>query len=150
MAQKDPNDKILEKIADMLVVILDHHGKPFTEKVIPPEIHQELDNLENVMALYKKITEDALMQCGVSPEEVKKRMAAPKTDLPLENQRFLERAGKLEMDLVKLEYVYGMYRQAFDMRRGKESKKGKEKKFGDARKKKFKRLGGGDKGWMPL
>lgn len=150
MAEKDPNENFLEKIADMLVLIHNNQGKPSTGKNLSPEMDKQLDKLESMMAIYKQITDEALKQCGISPEEIQKKMAGPKTDLPLENQKFLEKAGKLEQELNKLKYIYGIHRQAYEMRHAKKGKKGKEKKFGETRKKKFKRLGGGDKGWMPL
>lgn len=150
MANKDPKDAFLNKIAAMLDLISKHQGKPFSEKEITPELEKDLEDLQEIMEFYKRVTARAMAKCGIDPDELQKRLAEPKTNFPPDQQKFFEKAAKLKYELAKIDYVYSMYRQAYEMRKKKLEKKGEEKKFGQKRKKKFKRLSGGDKGWMPL
>ena len=147
MAEKDPNEHFLEKIANMLDLIQKNQSNPLQGREIPPEIQQDLDKLELMLKIYKDITLEAMAKSDISPEEIQKMSI---TNLPIEQQKFLKKANRLEMELVNLEAVYGTYRQAFEMKKKKPGKKGTSKKPGETRKKKFKRLSGGDKGWMPL
>ncbi len=146
MAGKDPYENLLEKIADMIALIQKNEGPPMMQGAVTPQMQKDLERLENSIALFKKIADENLSNAGQSAEEIQKSA----NDLSRNQQRFLDKSQKLKKELLNLQTTYTMYQQSIEMRDKEPSKKTDKKKFGESRKKKFKRLSGGDKGWMPL
>ncbi len=146
MTEKDPFDDILEKLADMVGMIQKNQDKPMMSTDPSPAVIKALDKLETYISVFKSVNEEALKSAGLPPDVIKQKIVNADKELPKSTQRFLERSEKLKQDVVKLENFYMVYRHAAEMRKKRQGKG----EFGQGRKKKFKRLSGGDKGWMPL
>ena len=144
MVDKNPYEKILEQVADLLVMVNKNQGKILDGEELPADIEKQLEDLENDISLFKKITDEALKKCGATDEELLRRIHNPSEISNRKDKRVVKRAGRLREELEQMESGLSMYVRAAKMNKKSSGKKGR------SRKSKFKRLGGDDKGWMPL
>lgn len=147
MDEKNPFEQLLDQIADLLTQITEGKLAGKTGE-IPEDIEDQLDILENQVALMQKVNEEAMKLSGLESKEVTETVQSPEK-LKGRDKKFVEKTGKLKTELVKLEEEYSAMRRASKLSEKKHGK-GDKKKFGEKRKKKFRNMGGDGKGWMPL
>ena len=144
MAEKNPFEELMEQLADLLVTLNENQGKILDDKEMPTDIDKQLEELENDINLFVKITDEALKKSGVTEDELIRKIGDPSELRNRRDKRLVERAAILKAELQQMERNLSGYVRGIKMGKKKFGKKGRK------RKSKFKRLGGDDKGWMPL
>jgi hypothetical protein len=150
MAEKNPFDNILGQISEMLNLIQKNQDKKLSGEGVSPEAEKDLAHLEAILQMYNEVANETLKFQGESPEILAKKIEDKSSEFSREQQKFLKKAENLKKEIFDLQTIYTIPQQPVDTQKKKVAKKSAQKKHGDARKKKFKRLSGGDKGWMPL
>lgn len=142
MAQKDPLEDFLDEVSKVMGFLNASKNKPIKE--IPKEIIQWLEVLVKQGEILAKTSDIVMTDAGVTEEEKKRKGKEIKT-LPVETRRLLTRAEQIELELAVAEGEAAA-EMIIAKKREKDAKKGSQNAA--KRKKKFRRLGGGD--WKPL
>lgn len=138
----DPVAGFFNKVSELLELfhkVKSHEGK------LPPDINEQLAKLEQDVVLLKAINDLTFQKAGITEEQIKQALNAS-DDLPIKERHFLERTKKMKQE------VEAIQRQlAIEAHQAKSQKKqvGKAGKSIQARKKKFRPMGGKDH-WKPL
>ena len=144
MSSPNPLENLVSQLASLLKSI---QNQKLGSGELSPEIYKKLEQAEKDVDLFCKINQDLLNKAGVTQQELQ-HIDTTKETLPLKQQRLLKNLGELKKDAneMHLKIVLAQMSGKAATDKDKASKKRKQNK----RKDKFKRLGGGDKGWLPL
>lgn len=144
--QSNPFEEVLEQIADLLKFAQDNKAQFLApkekQKALDPQIEERLENVEQTIEIFRKITDKALKNSGLDEDTVKNNIQRVPEEFGVKDKRMLERAKKLRGELEIMEREFSTWHTIAKLQK----KRGKTE--GKKRIKKFKRLGG--QGWTPL
>ncbi len=144
MREKSAYQYLLEKAQALMRRT---EGKPIAPGELPKGILERLAQLERIVQEYLELNQKLLQRIGVTPDDVARAMAKPNTFLS-ERDAATMRFGKEVLQQAKSRYMQlSMLMRAMKERNEAEATTGAKK--GEARRRKFRRLGGKGK-WMPM
>jgi len=119
-------------------------------KPLPKGIEKEVDELEKVVSEFTQLSENLLRALGASDDEVKNAMRSSHNQLSAAELQQIKRSQVLMSEARRKHAQLGFIIRAAKERGDIDLGGGKKtKSTGEARRKKFRRVGG-KKRWMPL
>ncbi len=144
MQEKNPIEPLLAQVADLIKMIQEHQG-PISDK-ITPRVLEEIERLENAVALFEEVNQKTLQEANIDIEELRMN-ASRSTALSSKDKQVLQRAREIEKDAKNLQFAFSKV-----IERGKKAAASIQdplKQQIKERRKRFKPLGG-NKNWIPL
>ncbi len=143
--RKTALDMVLDHLEEVLRLTRD--GK-LPDKPLPKDINKQVDELERVVSEFTQLSERLLKELGVSEQESQRVMREGPKHLSDGDARTLKRSSSLLSEARQKYAKLGFIIEAAKRRGDIDLGKGK-KATGQARKKKFRRVGG-KRTWMPM
>lgn len=142
MSSQDPLAEFFEKIAALLQVFHEIKTKRSKAK-LPDDIEKKLARLENECELLNMINKETFVQAGLTNEQIAAALNSLE-GLSLQDKRFLERIQMLKKEVEDAKLQLSIEETILKQQKKREGKEGIQ-----ARKKKFRRMGGRED-WKPL
>ncbi len=142
MANPNPLEHLFAQIADLLAMAQENEQKVLSGGKLDDNLEEDIAAVEQQIALFRKITDEALKRSGLDEETVQNTIDNPSLELGAKQQKILLQARELKGELERFEREYARKSQLVKLQKKKAKSSGKK------RIKKFKRLGG--QGWMPM
>lgn len=144
MVNVEPFIPILEQINRLISLIKEETGKPHLGKVTKRSVEQ-LRELENLVLRFREVMDSLFQTSDYKPPTPRELTTQP---LTTEQQQFFNKLAQLEAQVeAECRYFQGVIQQEqLRMMVKKEATKKQTVK----RKKKFRGVGGSDKGWMSV
>ena len=117
---------------------------------MPDGIDEILDDLENQVKLFGKITHETLEEVGITSEEIQKKLETPEKDLPVKERQNIRLSTHLKKEINEVKWLLDKISGAAMASEDEpKTEKGKKKKRARKHRKRYKRLGGDDK-WKAI
>lgn len=143
MKEKDPLEKFYEEISKLVEIAQNKDLKP--TEALPDNIQQRLAALEREVQTFVRVNDRLIAEAGITDSDIEKILDKP-DHLSASRQQLLQRTKKLKG---MVEEIQRNYLIASSMAKKNEPYKGTKNKQVQARKKKFRGMGG-TKDWKPM